>query len=587
MRLNVSCSVVALVGLLVAGPAAAQQPPGPKAPKAPKAPVVKPVVKQPADAAAKPAAPGLAIDKVKADLDKLKAEVEAGRRDLVQVPVAMTALDQLTSEVSAMRAEVARLAAMRAAESDLRRELDRIGTQLQEARAQIGELRARVDQPPPEYPLPGGVGRDHRGFYLRTEDATFELRLSGYVQAGWEGALRYTGSYRDSVSYDRYASSYDQWRNLSAFNLRHAKLLVGGFVLRPELSYFVELDLAKIYQRDYLAWHDQANRLPSLRSPLEDAWVEVAFRKWLVARAGQFRVPFGHEHQIQESKLHLVDTSVVDRSLTLDRDLGVMLHGTCPKEKLGWQLAAMNGTGANRLHDTGDLLYVARVLGAPLGKVITASPDRHCDCKPHLTLGVSFAYRRARLDGGYGGLAGTAAAGSLAQVLAPALDRYDIYQVGAELAMKWKRLTLLGEYVWRHQNVVWRHDELGNRIPLSVEATFYPGKVSGADYWGAYGQAGFYALRERLEVVARYAFAEPHGYGLSVWDQEQLPRAVHEGTLGVNYFHAGHHAKIMLDGSYILERGLAVLSTDSTLTDPGKFHDRKSARVRLIVQLKF
>jgi phosphate-selective porin OprO and OprP len=566
VRLNVSCSVVALVGLLVAGPAAAQQPQGPKAPKAPKAPVAKPIGKLPLAPAAKPAAP--AIDHVKADLDKLKAEVEASRRELVQVPVALTALDQLAAEVSTMRAEIERLAAMRAAESDLRRALDGVRTELEEARAQIGELRARVDQPPPEYPLPGGVGRDHRGFYLRTEDATFELRISGYLQAGYEGA------YRTTTMADETPGTYDQWRNLSAFNLRRAKLLVGGFVLRPELSYFVELDLAKMYQRDYLVWHDQTNRLTSLRSPLEDAWVEVAVRKWLVARAGQFRVPFGHEHQIQESKLHLVDTSVVDRSFSFDRDLGVMLHGTCPREKLGWQAAVMNGTGPNRLHDTGDLLYVARLLGAPLGQVITASPDRMCNCKPHLTLGLSFAYRRARLDGGFGAVAGSAGLGSLAQVVAPALDRVDIYQVGAELALKWKRLTLLGEYVWRHQKNKWQ----------TVETTFYPGQGFGADYWGAYGQAGFYAIRERLEVVARYAFAEPHGYGLSAWEQEQLPRAVHEGTLGFNYFHAGHSAKIMLDGSYILERGLAALGTDAA---GYPLFDRKSGRVRLIVQLKF
>jgi phosphate-selective porin OprO and OprP len=564
VRLNVSRSVVVLVGLLVAGPAAAQQP---EKPKAPKAPAARPVAKQPADAAAKPAA--AAVDKAKEDLDKLKAEVEASRRDLVQVPVAMTALDQLAAEVSTMRAEVERLAAMRTTESDLRRELDRVRIQLDEASAQLGQLRARVDQPPPEYPLPGGIGRDHRGFYLRTEDATFELRFSGYLQAGYEGAYRTTKS-------DETAATYDQWRNLSAFNLRRAKLLVGGFVLRPQLSYFVELDLAKIYQRGYLVWHDQTSGQQSLRSPLEDAWVEVAFKKWLVARAGQFRVPFGHEHQIQESKLHLVDTSVVDRSFTFDRDLGVMLHGTCPREKLGWQAAVMNGTGPNRLHDTGDLLYVARLLGAPLGQVITASPDKLCDCRPHLTLGLSFAYRRARLDAGSGAqAAGVAAAGSLGQVVAPAIDRVDIYQVGAEVALKWKRLTLLGEYVWRHQSNL--HD--------TVVASFYPGKEFGADYWGAYGQAGFYAIRQRLEVVARYAFAEPHGFGLSAWEQEQLPRAVHEGTLGVNYFYAGHNAKIMLDGSYILERGLAALGM--VTSDPSTFFDRKSGRVRLIVQLKF
>jgi phosphate-selective porin OprO and OprP len=563
VRLNVTWSMVALAGLLVAGPVAAQQP------RKPKAPAAKPAAKPAADAPAKPAAAATAVDKLKAAVESLKAEVDASKRDLVQVPVALTALDQLTAELTAMKAEVQRLSGMRTTESDLRRELDRLGTELAEARSQIGELRARVDQPQPEQPLLGGIGRDHRGFYLRTEDAAFELRIMGYVQAGYEGALRHNNMPDES------AATYDQWRNLSAFNLRRAKLLIGGHVLRPELRYFIELDLAKMYQRDYLVWHDQTNRLASLRSPLEDVWVEVEFRKWLVARVGQFRVPFGHEHQVQESKLHLVDTSVVDRSFTFDRDLGVMLHGTCPREKIGWQLAVMNGNGPNRLHDTGDLLYVARLLGAPLGKVIFASPDRY-ERKPHLTLGASFAYRRARLDGGLGAVAGSVGtAGSLAQALTASLDRVDIFEVGAELTFKWKRFTLLGEYVWRHQ------DNKSN----TVEASFYPGKEFGAKYWGAYGQAGVYAIKEKLEIVARYAFAEPHGFGLTAYEQEQLPRAVHEATLGVNYFHAGHNAKIMLDGSYVLERGLAALGINETSGFP--LYDRKSARLRLIVQLKF
>jgi hypothetical protein len=219
---------------------------------------------------------------------------------------------------------------------------------------------------------------------------------------------------------------------------------------------------------------------------------------------------------------------------------------------------------------------VGRVLGAPLGMVVTASPDRHCGCKPQLTLGASFAYRRARLDGtlGASGALGSVAAGSLAQVVAPALDRVDVFQVGAEATFRWKRLTLLGEYVWRRQTNKWD----------TVESTFYPGKAYGADYWGWYGQAGFYAIKEKLEIVARYAFAEPHGFGLSLWDQEQLPRAVHEATLGVNYFHLRHNAKIMLDGSYVLERGVAALGTG---TDNLPLYDRKSARVRLVVQLKF
>jgi phosphate-selective porin OprO/OprP len=573
VRLHRSFSLVALACLLLAGPALAQQPRRPKAPAPRGARGVRPAVPRAKAAAGATAAAGAKaaatpLAKLRAELDALKAQVESSRRDLAQVPVAMTALDQLTSELAAMRGAVERLAAMRSSESDLRRELDELRVKLHETRAEVGQLRVRVDQPPPEYPLPGGVGHDRRGFYLRTEDGTFELRLSGYVQAGYEGAYRTTGMPEET------AGAYDQWRNLSAMNLRRAKLLLGGHLLRPELRYRVELDLARIYQGDGLVWHDQSTRLATLRSPLEDLWIEVAFRPWLVARVGQLRVPFGREHQIQESKLHLVDTSVVDRSFTFDRDVGLMLHGLTLKEHLGYQLAVLNGNGPNRLHDTGDLLYVARLLLAPLGPVLLAGPDHACGRKPHLTVGGSFAYRRARLDGGLGGLGGLAASGSLGQVAATTLDRVDIYQVGAELQGRWRRFTLAGELVWRRQRNV--HD--------AVAVTFYPGKEYGADYWGAYGQAGYYFLRDTLEGVVRYAFAEPHGFGRITWEQQQLPRAVHEATLGLNYFYAGHNAKVMIDGSYLVERGVAALGTS---TDNYPLYDRKSGRLRLILQLKF
>ncbi|HEY3351761.1 MAG TPA: porin [Polyangia bacterium] len=540
-------ALVALLCLVAAAPAAAQpQPP--------------------------PAAHGTAA--IAAELERLRAEVLENRRLLSQVPGAVTALADLESRLGLMQAEVQRLSGMRQTEADLRRELDQLRAGELEVRTKLAQIRLSLDEHRVPLPRPAGFGHDREGFFFRTDDGRYELRLGGYVQPGWEGARRSTEAPHD------YAT-YDLWRNLSAFSLRRAKLTLGGHAVKPWIQYYVELDFARMGNPDFLVWHDQTSSLAGLRSPLLDYYVDLGRYAFAALRVGQFRVPFGREHQIPEDRLLLVDRSITDNAFTFDRDIGLMLHGAVMDERLGYQAAVLNGTGPNQLHNTGDLLYVARLVLSPLGPVSAGESDLHRTPRPRLAAGGSFAYRRARLDsamGALGGLSGGPAAGapgalgpgrgSLAQVYEPTLDRVDIYQAGAELAAKWRGATFQGEYIYRRQI----------NATGSVPAT-WSGKTR---FKGYYAQAGYMVCKRHLEVAGRFAYAEPPAFGVPQYLQRQLPESVYEGTLGTTYYVKGEAFKLVLDGSYLKERAIAALDPTGATA-----FDRTGWRARLMLQLKF
>jgi phosphate-selective porin len=508
---------------------------------------------------------------VTAELEKVRAELLESRRLLSQVPGAVGALADVEARLGALQQEVARLTAMRASEGELRRELDALRARETELRERLAHLRQRLEAHRVELPRPAGFGHDSGGFFLRTDDGRFDLRLGGYLQMGYEGALRSTGA-------PHAASTYDLWRNLSAFELRRAKLTLGGQAGMPFVHYYVELDFARIYTPDSLAWHDESRALATLRSPLQDYYVDVAPWSFLAARVGQFRVPFGREHLTTPDHLLLVDRSVVDRAFTFDRDLGLMLYGGVRDERVAWQGAILNGNGANALHNTGDLLYVARLVLSPLGAVAPGESDLTRTPRPRVAAGGSFAYHRARLDSG---ALGVATSGSLSGIAVtdagtpPTVDHVDTYQAGADLAFKWRGLSLQGEYVWRRQ------------VTASGIAPTPTGKTR---FTGAYGQAGYMVVKRKVEVAGRFAYAEPSGLTLAANRallaslEQTLPRSVYEGTVGATYFHRGDSAKVVLDGSFLRERHIPGLGTDAVAGDA---YNRDGWRLRLMLQLKF
>jgi phosphate-selective porin OprO and OprP len=511
-------SAVALVVVLGLRPAQAQEPAAPARPAAPR-----------------PNVAGLA-----AEIEKLRAEIVEARRELSQVPGAVAAIATIEARLAAMQTEAARLAAMRSSESELRRELDLVREQHEALRRQLASVQAELAQAPGPTVVPAGLGHDGRGFYLRSEDDRYELRVGGYVQAGYEGAWRrLTPATSD-------AATYDERRNLSALALRRARLLVGGHVLLPGLTYAVDLELARPDLEQRFVW-GAANQT----WPLKEYYLDLEVRPWLAIRAGQFLVPSGRERAITADKLELVERSLVDAAFSLDRDLGLMLHGALLRERLAYQAAVLNGQGPNVAHGSGNFLWAGRVLAMPFGPVPLEEGDLERSLSPRLAVGGSASFIRQRWEVQNG------TAVDVAWV--------DRLQAGGELSLRWRGAALLGEITYRRET-----PGTGPAVPR-LKSTLQS--------FAAYAQASYFVIRSRLQVAGRFAYAQtPWELGYRVYGA--LPDSSREATLGATYYHLGHRAKLMLDASYIDEQKVEL--------DPGvMFGRRRSARVRAAGQLQF
>jgi phosphate-selective porin OprO/OprP len=80
--------------------------------------------------------------------------------------------------------------------------------------------------------------------------------------------------------------------------------------------------------------------------PERDAFVNVRFDRAFELRAGQFKMPFGHDALKSGNNLDFVYRSLIGRTIAPGRDLGVMAHGRL-KRRLTYQAGVFQGDGDN------------------------------------------------------------------------------------------------------------------------------------------------------------------------------------------------------------------------------------------------
>jgi phosphate-selective porin OprO/OprP len=102
--------------------------------------------------------------------------------------------------------------------------------------------------------------------------------------------------------------------------------------------------------------------------PERDAFVNVRVDRALELRAGQFKMPFGHDALIGGANLDFVHRSLAGRQLAPGRDLGVMAHGRLAARRVRYQTGVFRHDGDNaRTPQTegGRAAVAARVVVVP------------------------------------------------------------------------------------------------------------------------------------------------------------------------------------------------------------------------------
>jgi len=114
-----------------------------------------------------------------------------------------------------------------------------------------------------------------RGFTFTSPDARFQLSLGG------RGQFQY--QYLDKDDANGPAQNTSTWR------VRRFKVYMGGYAFTKNLTYRVQLDVAKS------------------TSILDDAWINYRFIDEAQLQAGQFKMPFSRQELTSDGALQFVD----------------------------------------------------------------------------------------------------------------------------------------------------------------------------------------------------------------------------------------------------------------------------------------
>ena len=299
---------------------------------------------------------------------------------------------------------------------------------------------------------------------------------------------------------------------------------------------------------------DAANNLNNGR--ITDGYVEFAKLPAATLRAGQYKIPFGMQELVSDTRQEFVERSITSAKFAPSRDIGLMLGGLFLEKKLGYQLGVFNGAGQNNPQDDKGFLYAARVWFDPLGEYrvsesATENPDEH-------QLHVGLAYRGGEVPRGF----------SSAGIFE---DPNDETAFGVEAAWKYRRFFAMAEYF--------------DQVDEQANSTVGPD----IDANGFHAQLGVFVQPQKQEIALRYAEVEPDE---SVADAKQTEMRVVYG-----YFWKSHNLKLQADfGQITYGENFSTLSTlalrgvspglsasQRIVALPGQELKDKQARIQFVV----
>ena len=342
---------------------------------------------------------------------------------------------------------------------------------------------------PSPSPAPALIGRGGSGHVL-WEGESGSVALLNRVQVRWtnempDDRLQLPGTSSPGSS-------------KGSFRIRRAKTELTGWVWRRELTYELQLSWAG------------AEPGTSTTSPLEDFilnWDASKNQRFQIA-VGQFKVPLGRQEMTSSNRLEFADRDLLSGEFSRGRDVGVQLWGLLGKGKVEYRAGLFNGNPAARPENDNDKYqFNARLMFQPFGDARYSESDFESRSGKPL-LAVAGQYERNNQHGSTN------------------IDDLDTRIFGLDAVFKYHGLFLFAEYFARH------------RTPETSPAF---------DSNGFHAQAGYFLIRDRLEVAARWAGYDP---------SDLIPDNDRKEVGGVvNYYFNRHNLKLQADFRQIDDDG--------------------------------
>ncbi|MBN1345035.1 MAG: hypothetical protein JXQ73_20240 [Phycisphaerae bacterium] len=372
-------------------------------------------------------------------------------------------------------------------------------TRVAEVRKVVQELMADSGFRESLYPDVQQVGYD-KGFYIKSSDETFLLKIGGYMH------IRYTGQNRQTDN--RRLQGRQKQDDINGFEIEDLFLIFTGHIHDPKLTYNITVYGDTDNQHDWRTYY---------------AYVNYALMPEVQFLAGLVKVPFGRQELVSKSALQFVDRSMANEFFNLDRTIGAAVHGTLAK-KLSYVVAVANGVANPNDSPSLDQLdtnfaYATRLVANILGGPINGESDLAYSKDPQLEVGFSFGYNDDNGDRNPGawysipdrirsgrGIGGNAVAD---------LTGTDYFQFGTDAAFRYRGFSATAEY--------WLRTIDGNSEFSAWE--LQTGRSDASHQQGGYLQAGYFVIPKKLEMAARLG---------GVWDNNG--DNCWEYAFGVNYF---------------------------------------------------
>jgi len=340
--------------------------------------------------------------------------------------------------------------------------------------------------------------RYKRGFLLESADKNFSMLINGRIQ------FRYSYEDRDNVH------DSDEEQDDSSFRIRRSRVKFSGRAYK-HFKYKIELALSSTGTVD-----------GSKAIELYDWWASWNKNPALSVQFGQWKVPWNRQRVVSSQNQQMIDRASSQDEFTMDRQIGVMLHGKLFNKKFEYYAGAFNGNARNQSSNgNNEMLYIARASWNPFGAygkgIGEVESDINFSEKPiaHLSAAISYdgAADRERFSSTTIDLDPPVGTGVT-------LKEVNKTSVVAEYGLKYRGFSTSAEAYWRRFDDIRANniDSIGSGVIIDR---------------GFFVQGGYFIMPKKLELAGRYSLVD--------FDDERDEDAVREVALGANWFINGTH----------------------------------------------
>jgi phosphate-selective porin OprO/OprP len=311
------------------------------------------------------------------------------------------------------------------------------------------------------------------------------------------------------------------------FRVRRVRIRLDGHVINPKIQYALQLSFSRSDQD----WDNSG--VPNI---LRDAMIFYLPNPNIRLGFGQGKLPGNRQRVISSGELQLVERSLLNARLNVDRDFGAFAHYRLRTGKAYWFIrgAVSSGEGRNQgASDSQDaanpgLCYTGRMEFLPLG-LFTGRNDysegdqeREEKAKISLAGGASFNDNAVRSGG----------------------------QVGSSLYQARDITTLIFDGVFKYRGYALSAEYMRRYTPSASSVTESDSGAKEYIYDGeGYNVQTSYLFKNNFELVGQYVKMVPLA---ETRQSSTLGNMVHQYTLGLNKYLKGHQVKLQLDGTYEL-----------------------------------